>query len=349
LNQPSLQDLVVQTIKNGAYTGFNYSNCKGGNAKGTKGAIFTYGNMEQQYCLTVPALRSFYQPATGFNPSLFQVLYFGNNSNDNYNSLQAKVNKSFNTGYSFLAHYTWSKGLDYDDNYFAIDPRIGYGPDSFDIRHRFVLTNIWDLPIGRNKAWLAGVGPVTDRFVGGWTISAITIWRSGLPFTPTYQAANCALETDTGGDPCQPNRVGPVQITGSREQYFTTTGGQALPPSDYCAATPKYCGLNPQTGQPVPGPAIGPWQRPGAGQIGNAGRDSLTGPGFFESDVGLAKAIPISEGVALRFRADGFNVFNKVNLGQPNACVDCSGGGAISSLAFGAVQRTLQFSLRIEF
>ena len=357
LNQPSLQGLIVQTINNGVSTGFNYLNCKGANAKGSRGAIFTYmpggGNLEQQYCLTVPALRSFYQPAANFNPSLFQVQYFGNNANDNYNSLQAKVNKNFHHGYSFLAHYTWSKGLDYDDNYFAIDPRIGYGPDSFDIRHRFVLTNIWDLPIGRNKAWLAGVGPVTDRFVGGWTISAITIWRSGLPFTPTYQAANCALETDTGGDPCQPNRVGPVQITGSREQYFTTTGGQTLLPdtsnADYCAATIKYCGLNPQTGQPVPGPAIGPWQRPGAGQIGNAARDSLTGPGFFESDVGLAKVIPVSEGVALRFRADAFNVFNKVNLGQPNACVDCSGGGAISSLAFGALQRTLQFSLRIEF
>jgi hypothetical protein len=357
LNQPSLQNLIVQTIKNGVSTGFNYANCKAYNKKTMKGAIFTYmpggGDLEQQYCLTLPALRSFYQPAPNFDSNLFQVNYFGNNANDNYNSLQAKVSKSFNRGYSFLAHYTWSKGLDYNDNYFAVDPRIGYGPDSFDIRHRFVLTNIWDLPIGRNKAWLGGIGPVADRFVGGWTISAITIWRSGLPFTPTYQATDCALETDTGGDPCQPNRVGPVQITGSRAQYFTTTGNKLLQPdmtkSDYCAETAKYCGLDPETGLPVPGIAIGPWQRPGAGQIGNVGRDSFTGPGFFQSDIGLAKFIPISEGVALRFRADAFNAFNKVNLGQPDTCVDCSGGGNITSLAGGALQRTLQFSLRIEF
>jgi hypothetical protein len=365
LNQPSLQNLIVQTIKNGVSTGFNYANCKGsGNKKGTKGAIFTFmplpaGNpMEQQYCLTVPAIRSFYQEVVGssgnveFAPNIFQVLYFGNNANDNYNSVQAKVTKSFSRGYSFLAHYTWSKGLDFNNNYFAVDPRVGYGPDSFDIRHRFVMTNIWDLPIGRGKAWLGGISPVADRFVGGWAISAITIWRSGLPFTPTYQATNCGLDTDSG-DPCHPNRVGPVRISGSRSQYFTTTGGQLLLPNtsnpDYCALTAKYCGLDPSTGLPVPGIPNGPWQRPGAGQIGNAGRDSLTGPGFFQSDFGLAKAIPVSEGVVLRFRADAFNVFNKVNLGQPDACVDCSGGGNITSLAAGALQRTLQFSLRIVF
>jgi hypothetical protein len=358
LNQPSLQNLIVQTIKNGVpVQGLNYLNCKGGNGTGTKGAIFTYmpggGGMEQQYCLTTTAIRSFYQPAPNFVPGLFQVFYFGNNANDNYNSLQAKVHSNFNRGYSFMAHYTWSKGLDYDNNYFRVDPRLEYGPDSFDIRHRFVMTNIWDLPIGRGKAWLGGIRPAADHFFGGWTISAITIWQSGLPFTPSYLANNCALETDQGGDPCQPNRVGSVHIFGTREQYFTTTGGQPLPANtsnpDYCAATPSYCGLNPADGQPIPGPPIGPWQRPGAGQIGNVGRDSFTGPGFFQSDVGLAKVVHITEAAALRFQADAFNVFNRVNLGSPNTCVDCVGGGSISSLATGALQRELQFSLTIVF
>jgi hypothetical protein len=91
------------------------------------------------------------------------------------------------------------------------------------------------------------------------------------------------------------------------------------------------------------------WQRPGAGQIGNVGRNSFTGPSFFQIDIALAKVVPISERIALRFRADAFNAFNKVNLGRPNPCVDCAGGGSISSLAGGAMQRTLQFSLRIEF
>jgi hypothetical protein len=344
LNQPSLQNLIVPVTYSPKGTPIA-AGCKGG-----RNGLF--GVSPSQFCLSLASGRSFFQQATNFNPSLFNVYYFGNNSSDNYNSLQAKVNRTFNHGYSFMAHYTWAKGLDFDDNYFRVNPRIGYGPDSFDIRNRFVMTNIWDLPIGRNKAWLGGIGPVTDRFVGGWTISAITIWRSGIPFSPTYLPTDCANDTDPG-DPCQPNRVGTVQISGSREQYFTTTGGQPLPGKDCVDPTSsfplgKFCGVN-SSGLAVPGTAIGPWQRPGAGLIGNAGRDSLTGPGFFQSDLGLAKAIAVSEGVALRFRADAFNVFNKVNLGQPNGCVDCSNGGVIGSLAFGALQRTLQFSVRIEF
>jgi hypothetical protein len=330
LSQPFLQDLI-QPAGNGPH----YPNCKGG-----KNGIFN-GN----WCLTQPEGRGFYPDVSGeFNPTLFDIRYFGNNAGDNYNSLQAKVRKNFSRGYSFLAHYTWSKGLDYSSNFFANDPGIGYGPDSFDIRHRFVMTNIWELPIGRGKAWLGGIGPVADRFAGGWTISAITIWRSGLPFTPSY--SSCVVDTDTG-DPCIPNRVGPVGILGTREQYFVTAGVVPLPGMD-CAPDGKYCGVE-SDGQPIAGPKMGPWKRPGAGQIGNAGRDSLTGPGFFESDIGLAKIIPVTEGIAMRFRADAFNAFNRVNLGQPNGCVDCTGGGSITGLAEGALQRTLQFSVRVEF
>jgi len=355
LSQPSAQNLIVQTVKDGVpVQGINLFNCKGG----PHGAIFTSFDGQQQYCLTVAGLRSFYQKVEVpndpcpqkcyFDPSFFKVRYFGNNANDNYNSLQAKVHKNFNRGYSFLAHYTWSKGLDYDANYFAVDPRIGYGPDSFDIRHRFVMTNIWDLPIGRGKAWLGGIGPAADRFVGGLTIGAITAWRSGLPFTPSYVQNNCGRDTDVG-DPCRPNRVGPVRVSRSREQYFTTTGGQVLP-SVFCVANGRFCGVDPNRGgQPLPGPLIGPWQRPGASQIGNVGRDSFTGPSFFQSDVGLAKVVRVTERIALSFRADAINAFNKVNLGSPNTCVDCIGGGSITSLALGATQRRLQFSLRIEF
>jgi hypothetical protein len=286
LSQSSLQYMIGPVPHN------DYSNCKGGRA----------GVFPGEFCISKPGLRSFYLQQPNFNPNLFEIRYFGNNANDNYNSLQAKVVKNFHEGFSLLAHYTWSKGLDHDANYFAIDPRIGYGPDSFDISRRFVLTNIWDLPIGRGRAWFGGIGSAANRFVSGWTISAITIWRTGLPFTPSYDLIACADDANPG-DPCRPNRVGLVHITGSREQYFTATEGQALQGSDCVDPTRafpngRYCGVGP-VGQPVPGPANGPWQRPGAGQIGNVGRDSFTGPGFFQSDIGLAKVIAISERTAL--------------------------------------------------
>jgi len=104
-----------------------------------------------------------------------------------------------------------------------------------------------------------------------------------------------------------------------------------------------------EPGQPILGQTIGPWQRPGAGQIGNAGRNSLRGPGFFQSDLAVGKNISITERVAVQFRADAFNVFNNVNRGNPNPTVDVGAGGEITSLAFGAIQRQMQFSLRVNF
>ncbi len=333
LSQPTLDGLIIP-----AGPGPNYPNCKGGN---NGAGVFPGNPSGGPYCLANPTLRTFY---TNINPNLFKIRYFGNGANDNYNSLQAKVSKTFSHGYSFLAHYTWSKGLDYDQDYFAISPQ--YGPASFDIKHRFVMTNIWDLPLGRGKAWLGGIGPGADRFVGGWSISAITLWRSGFPFTPSYLQTNCAADTDTSA-PCQPDLVAPAHISGSREQYFTTTGGVALAGTD-CVDSGKFCGVD-TNGNAVKGQTIGPWQRPGAGQIGDVGRNSFSGPGFFQADLGLAKVVFITEGTALRFRADAFNVFNRVNLGNPNTCVDCTGGGVISALAPGALQRTLQFSVKFEF
>jgi hypothetical protein len=87
------------------------------------------------------------------------------------------------------------------------------------------------------------------------------------------------------------------------------------------------------------------------GAFGDAGRNSLRGPGFFQSDVSVAKTIPMKERVSLQFRADIFNLFNIVNLDLPQTCVDCQTGGFIFNTAFGgtALQRQMMFSLRLQF
>jgi len=102
-------------------------------------------------------------------------------------------------------------------------------------------------------------------------------------------------------------------------------------------------------GAPIPGQTIGPWQRPGAGQFGNVGRNLLRGPAFFQSDLAVAKNFSLTERVALQFRADAFNVFNKLNLGLPNTAVDSPTGGEITSTGIGAIPRLMQFSLRVSF
>ncbi len=294
------------------------------------------------YCLEKEFVRT---PLAPWNQP---VNYFGNNASNNYNSLQVKFNKRFNTGYSVLASYVYSKVLDYDSNYFAIDPGIGYGPGSFDRRHNFTMANVWNLPIGRGRPLLRDIGRAADAVIGGWSIQALTSWYSGLPFTPQY--SNCPADFNDQGvniPPCRPNRVGSVSTSGNRNNYYTTTGGTALP-----VFGPGGCGFvldssgNPQ---PAPGAPIGPWQRPGCGQIGNAGRNSLRGPQFFQSDLAIMKEFSITEHVALRLRADAFNAFNKVNLGQPYPIVDSTQAGTISSSASGAFQRQFEFSAKLQF
>jgi hypothetical protein len=72
------------------------------------------------------------------------------------------------------------------------------------------------------------------------------------------------------------------------------------------------------------------------------------------TDLSIAKSFPIKESVSVQFRAEAFNLFNKVNLGQPNSCVDCqnSNAGQITSIVAsqdGTSMRRLQFALRVQF
>jgi len=272
-----------------------------------------------------------------FNPWPSSILYFGNSASNNYNSLQAKLDTRFWQGYEILAHFTWAKGLNYDNNYFNTNPRIGYGPSNFDRSHAFVLAGFWSLPVGRGRALLGGIAPVFDRIVGGWVLSTITTWYSGLPFTPTY--SSCGIDQMNAAAPCRPNLIGTVHVTGRRNGYFPVAG------STLAAGT-----FNASTGTVSPGGVSGPWQRPAPGTIGDVARNSIRGPGFSQSDVALSKEIHLRESWALRFRADIFNIFNKANLGNPNPCVDCSDAGTIAgAIASGDTPREFQFSVKLEF
>jgi Carboxypeptidase regulatory-like domain/TonB dependent receptor len=257
----------------------------------------------------------------------------------NYNALEAKLVKRFSKGYEFNANYTWAKGIGYQADYFDHDPALNRGVNIFDRTHTFNFYNVLDLPFGRGRSMFADVGRAANYFLGGWSVNTVTTWASGLPFSPTYAPSECSADRDTG--PCRPDIVGPVHITGDRNNYFTTTGGLPLE-----ACPTKGC-----TG---PGQTIGPWQRPAIATFGTAGYNSLRGPRFFDTDLAVEKSIPLTERYSLQFRTDFLNVFNKVNLGDPSGCVDCSAnnaqtGAVITSLAANAVQRQIEFALRLQF
>jgi hypothetical protein len=97
------------------------------------------------------------------------------------------------------------------------------------------------------------------------------------------------------------------------------------------------------------GDTSGAWKRPAVGTLGNAGRNTLSGPGFFNTDMSFFKNFRVTERVKGQFRAEAFNVFNHVSLGNPDGCVDCGNAGHIFSLAPNVIMRRWQFGMRFDF
>jgi hypothetical protein len=259
--------------------------------------------------------------------------FFCNCASSNYHALQTKATRRFSNGFSMLAHYTWSKSFNYDGDYFPFDAKLNYGVPDTDRTHTFVVSSLYELPFGKGRKFLGGASRLGDLFIGGWQLNQVTTISSGLPFSPSY--ANCGADRDTG--PCRPNLVGEVDTQGDQSLWFTTTGGQSL---GRASGTQEFTS---------PGQTIGPWQRPMPGTFGNASRNSLRGPSYFNTDFSLIKSLNFAENFRGQFRAEVFNFFNNVNLGQPDGCVDCGSGGRITGIAAGSTMRQMQFSIRLEF
>jgi len=160
--------------------------------------------------------------------------------------------------------------------------------------------------------------------VGGWELTDNTTWMSGGGFNATY--AECAADNDIGS--CHPNVTGSTSVSDQNASHW------------YAIATEPLS---------TNGASSGPWSRPQIGTFGNAARNSLIGPKWFQTDASLIKNFPITEQLKAQFRAEFYNLFNHVNLGNPDGCVDCSTAGQIFNLANNAVMRRMQFAFRVEF
>ncbi|MFZ4627933.1 MAG: TonB-dependent receptor domain-containing protein [Blastocatellia bacterium] len=258
--------------------------------------------------------------------------YYGSDASNNFHSMQLKAEKRFSGGYSLLTHYVWSRAFNYTNTYYNIDAREAYGPNDNHRSHVYTLAGVYELPFGKGRKFLSSAGKVAETVLGGWQLTTIYSWQSGLPFTPSYR--DCNADRDTGW--CRPDLVGdwrPAQPTVG--QWFVTTplaaNGQVTPMT-----------TNGQT--------LGPWRRPQRGTFGNIGRNRMLGPSFQQFDMSLAKTFNITERVKAQFRAEAFNVPNRVNLANPNACVDCPGtAGRITNIFQLATMRQWQFGLRLSY
>ena len=251
--------------------------------------------------------------------------YYGSDASNNYHSLQVKGEKRFSRGFSVLAHYTWGRAFNYTGTYYNIDARLAYGPNDNQRDHIFTAASLWELPVGKGKPFLNDKGRVADFIFGGWQMNNLFSWMGGLPFTPSYR--DCNSDRDTGW--CRPDVAGNVYADSpSQFGWFAT------------ASTPLTAN----------GQVSGPWRRPQRGAFGNIGRNRVLGPRFSQWDWSLFKTFPISERFKFQFRAEVYNLLNKVNLGQPNSSVDSPGvAGRIFDTFPLAVPRQWQLGARVQF
>jgi hypothetical protein len=272
-------------------------------------------------------------PRTPF-PFFGQFPWDTNSGVGSYNSLQAKLQKRFSQGLTFLASYTWSKCLSIQDEGQSGSIQNPYnwsadkGPCDFNIPHVFVFSYAYELPVGRGKAFGSSMSGVGNAVLGGWQISGITTAESGLPFTATANASDVA------------------NINPSSETERANFTGQPLLPSGFKQTVETW--YNPDA-----------FVTPPPFTFGTVGRNTLRGPKLINWDFGLFKTFRITESKSVQFRSEFFNILNHANLGPPGG--GASGGfstlggesrTAVNGTNFmhifdAAAAREIQFSLKV--
>jgi hypothetical protein len=252
--------------------------------------------------------------------------FFCNCAHNAYDSLQAKFNKRFSAGYSVKVNYTLQRQVQESGDYFIYDVELNKGPADWDRTHNFVFSIVAELPIGRDRRYLSSISPVADAFIGGWQFNMNTIIQSGLPFSVNYRDAGA--DRDTGGNN-RPNLIGDPDGPQTRDQWFNAA--------------------------PI-GSSGSAFSRPAAGTFGDMERNALRGPGYWRTDASLFKHVRLTGTQVIEFRIEVVNLFNHVNLGNPDSEVSVPGNintnaGRINSTAYfnADPQRNFQFALRFTF
>ncbi|HEY8550608.1 MAG TPA: TonB-dependent receptor [Vicinamibacterales bacterium] len=253
------------------------------------------------------------------------IAYFCNCANNWYNSLQARLTKRFGDGYAINANYTLQRAEQEGGSYFFWDRSVDRGPADWDRTHVLNVSIVAQIPIGRDQRFLSDISPAWDAVIGGWQLNTATTIQSGLPFNVSYRDAGA--DRDVG--PNRPNLIGDPDGPKNRDQWFNTT--------------------------PIGSPGSA-FERPAPGTFGNLERNQLRGPGYWRVDASLFKNIRIGQTRELQLRLEAVNVFNHVNLGNPDSEIGVPGNnnpnaGRINSTAYGNTdpQRNLQFGIRFSF
>ncbi len=356
---------IFVTVPGTFGTGFASNNCSGAPVSNGSATFLPAGT------IVTPALFNFFRPS-GPNPS-FSGLFPGgyaqlaglagtlglptgfpgvivpwsdvdpqsSNGNSLYNAFTLTVTKRFSRSFELLSSWTYSHAIDDStdlstliapqDNSF---PRLDRGNSDFDQRHRWITSAVFQSPYHNNDSgfW--------KKVLAGFTVAPIIEVSSGRPY-------NLLLGEDTNLD------FGSSTGRPSFVKTSTPPAGSTTSPfiAGFAFVPPNVC--IDSKGQTFSFPDTIPFE----GCVGNLGRNAFTRPGFFQIDLRIARAIPITERVNLQVIADGFNMLNRFNVSDVNPVCDptasfpstgvatCAGGQPTAAYD----PRTFQFALKVNF
>jgi len=277
----------------------------------------------------------------GFNPQFLVNALATNQGSSSYNALFATLRKRLTHNLQFDFNYTFSHGIDNNSTVphangnfepgvttilcSAVDTHLCRGNSEFDATHQVSAYFVYDLPFGRGQALGRNVGWFVNEAIGGWQISGIETWRTGLALTVVNGVASTtSLAADSGDE-----FVGPKSALTESIHIETSNNNQVQFYKNPAAAIAAFApDLGFQTGT----------------------RDNLRGPHFSDFDAAVSKNFPLfNERYKLQFRAEAYNAFNHTNFGLPNTQVTSSQFGQLSSEAGTEPDRVMQFALRFDF
>jgi Carboxypeptidase regulatory-like domain/TonB dependent receptor len=261
------------------------------------------------------------------------ITYYSDNLNTNFNAAQVTLQQSVWKGFNYTANYQWASAFADSTGYSSWNRHVGHGRDSNVRLQQLTWYGTYDLPFGRGKQFGSGVNTVTDMIIGGWQLSGTVNVAGGLPFTLNYNEASTNLP---GSAPTYPSYAGSAKMSTSLTGFQSGSSG-----------TGKRVLYSKQTSNLLTDPGNGIFKNPGLDNVGNVGRNTYFGPGFWSSDLSLAKTVTFHESIAARFRFDAYNAFNHISPGNPGGNIESD--GTITGGAAGYAPRQLEFSLRVQF
>lgn len=230
-----------------------------------------------------------------------------------YHGFETSLVQRLSAGLSLVGNYTWGKTI---DNQAYIDLRnysLNKGLSAFHMAHRFSLNGVWEIPYGRGRRFGANSPSAVNFVLGGWQLSGILVLRTGNPLTIGVQGD---LLNTGGGYTQVANRIKEANLSAgerTRARFFDTSA----------------------------------FTRPDLYQIGNAGRNTVIGPGSRNLDGSIMKSFRVTESKSFQFRAEFFNATNHPNWGTPGTTLGTAAFGTITSND--NLPRVMQLGLKFLF